>query len=70
MGLESEGPAPDQSARQRETTRAHAGLRFELYRRPAAGGKRAMRGIWGVVQRRRLIDEYMRMETPQARHTL
>jgi ATP-dependent Clp protease ATP-binding subunit ClpC len=61
--LDDEAPCPSQPQNQRQTTRRQGPLRFEVYRRPSAAGKRAIRGVWGVVALRRVSDSFMRMDT-------
>ena len=55
----------EHSAKQRITTVEAAGLRFEIYRRPGAGGRRALRGVAAVADMRRVVDQMMALDRVQ-----
>lgn len=64
VGAEEEGSCPGQSPGRRLASSTGRGLRFEVYRRPGAAGRRALRGLGAVSELRREVDELM--ETDQA----
>lgn len=57
--------APEHAVKQRITTIESGDLRFELYRRPSAAGKRALRGVASVAYIRRRVDALMDLERVQ-----
>jgi ATP-dependent Clp protease ATP-binding subunit ClpC len=64
VGAEEEGSCPGQSPGRRLASSTGRGLRFEVYRRAGASGRRALRGLGAVSELRREVDELM--ETEQA----
>ena len=58
-----EPDCPHHSAKHRLRSLIRSDLRFDVFRRDAATGKKALRGVWGVVALRREADRLMQLET-------